>query len=54
MNNVIKWIRIISGIEKVNDAAKLLGISKSYISALEGGTRNITDELLEKIIKWNL
>ena len=36
--------------ENIHDMAKKLGISISYLSAIEAGSRNIPDRMVEKII----
>lgn len=49
MNDIIKCLRMINGIDNAYEASKLLGISKSYMCMLESGARVVTPELLEKI-----
>lgn len=49
MNDVIKWIRMINGIDNASYAAKLLGVSQAYMSMLESGARIVTTEILDKI-----
>lgn len=37
--------------ENIHSMAKKLGISISYLSAIEAGSRNIPDDLVDKVVK---
>jgi len=47
----VRKLRIDNGVV-LGDMAKIIGVSSSYLSSVENGKKNITEQLLEKIAEY--
>lgn len=51
MGELLKGMRLKKGLG-LRETARLIGISASYLQDLEGGERHISEEYIEKVLKF--